>query len=86
MALESFKKSFMGRKAPGAAGGAPGAAGAAAGLAGDPELVAGGAIGVCACTPTHVHRLKQAAVNVANLKKLVMQSSFSWAVKSIETF
>jgi hypothetical protein len=55
-------------------------------VAGDPELVAGVATGVCACTPTHVHRLKQAAVNVANLKKLVMQSSFSWAVKSIETF
>lgn len=43
MALESLKKSFIGRKAPGAAGGVPGAAGAAPDAAGAAAgAVAGG--------------------------------------------
>ena len=67
MAFESFKKSFMGRKAPGAAGGVAGAAGAAPGVAAAGG-VAVGAGGVCACAADNTKSPIQAVDKAERLK------------------
>ena len=66
--LASFKMSFMGRSAPGAAGGAAvdTAAAGAEPLAG----VAVGTAGDWACTDDKVQRLKQAADSRERLKRV----------------
>ena len=57
--------SFMGRNAPGAAGGVAGAAAGAAPLAGGVADAAGD----CACTDDQAHKLKQAADKSEYLKR-----------------
>jgi hypothetical protein len=57
--------SFMGRKAPGAAGGVADAAVGADALAGG----VAGAEGDCACTEDQAHKLKQAADKSECLKR-----------------
>ena len=78
MAFESFRKSFIGRNEPGAAGGAAGAVaapGAALGAALAGAAV--GAVGVCAWATDKSHALKQATDRGASLKdgvlKLIMR-------------
>ena len=66
MALASLNMSFMGRKAPGAAGGVALAAGAGAGA---------GAAGDCAFTVVQVIKLKQAAESHVRLKAFDFSAS-----------
>jgi hypothetical protein len=63
--LASFKMSFIGLRAPGAAGGVADAAVGADALAGG----VAGAAGDCACTEDQAHKLKQAADNSEYLKR-----------------
>ncbi len=79
MALASLKMSFMGRKAPGPAGGVALAAGAAGvGLpagAGVAAGLLGGTAGDCALTVVQVIKLKQAAESHVRLKAFDFSAS-----------
>lgn len=77
MALASFNRSFMGRKAPGVAGGVALAAGEAGVglLVGDDVGFAGGTAGDCALTVVQVIKLKQAVESHARLKAFDFSAS-----------
>ena len=69
--LASFRMSFMGRSAPGAAGGVAGAAGGVA-LAGAVAGAAGEGVGVCECEGLQASRLKHAT----DIKESLKQGDF----------
>jgi hypothetical protein len=66
--LASFRISFMGRKAPGAAGGVAEAVGGVA-LAGADAGAAGAGGAVCACEGLQASRLMHATDMIENLKQ-----------------
>ena len=69
--LASFRMSFMGRSAPGAAGGVAGAAGGVA-LAGAVTGAAGEGVGVCECEGLQAIRLNHAT----DIKESLKQGDF----------